>query len=95
MTEPVRFAWAPDVLTRRVGTSVLVTRPADPRLHELSGAACAIWSELDVPHALPELVARIAGSYGAEPHQLEGSVSACVDALLGLGVIRSEGDVDG
>jgi hypothetical protein len=74
---------------------VLVTRLADPRLHELSGSASAIWAELAEPHTLPDLIGGIAGSHGVEVTEVEASVCECLDALLDLGVVRAEGGPDG
>jgi hypothetical protein len=87
-----RYVWAPDVLTRRTGTTLLVTRVADPALHELSGGACAVWGELSVSQTLSALIDRIAGTHGVEPREVNDQVRECVDALLALGVVRTEDD---
>ena len=85
----------PDALYRRVGVDVLVTRPGDPQMHELSGGATAVWDGLHVSPTLSELVDRLAAEHGTEAEQIEGQVEDCLEMLLGLGVVEEGPDPDG
>ena len=67
---------------------MLVTRPGDPQMHELSGGATAVWDGLHVAPTLPELVNRLAAQHGIEAEQIEGQVEDCLEMLLGLGVVE-------
>ena len=71
-----RFRRSADALYRRVGVDVLVTRPGDPQMHELSGGATAVWDGLHVSPTLPELVDRLAAVHGMEAEQIDGQVES-------------------
>ena len=90
-----RFRRSSDALYRRVGADVLVTRPGDPQMHELSGGATAVWDGLHVSPTLPELVDRLAAEHGIEAEQIEGQVEDCLEMLLGLGVVEEGADPHG
>lgn len=87
-----RFRPSSDALYRRVGADVLVTRPGDPKMHELSGGATAVWDGLHVSPTLPELVDRLAAEHGMDAGQIEGQVEDCLEMLLGLGVVEAGTD---
>ena len=69
---------------------MLVMRLGDPLMHELSGGAAAVWDRLQDSPTLPELVDRLAAEHGIQAKQIEDEVEACLEMLLGLGVV--EGD---
>jgi hypothetical protein len=83
-----RFRRSSDALHRRVGVDVLVTRPGDPQIHELSGGATAIWDGLQASPTLRELVDRLAAEHGMQAGRIEGQVEDCLEMLLGLGVVE-------
>ena len=87
-----RFRSSSDVLCRRVGLNVLVTRPGDPLMHELSGGATAVWDGLQVSPTLHELVDRLAAEHGTGAEQIQGQVEDCLEMLLGLGVAEAGTD---
>lgn len=89
-----RFRRSSDALYRRVGVDVLVTRPDDPLLHELSGGATAVWDGLHLSPTIPELVERLAAEHGIEAELIEGQVEGCLEMLLGLGVVEEGTDPD-
>jgi hypothetical protein len=89
-----RFRRSSDALYRRVGVDVLVTRPGDPLIHELSGGATAVWDGLHASPTIPALVDRIAAEHGMEAEQIEGQVEDCLGMLLGLGVVEEGTDPD-
>lgn len=89
-----RFRRSSDALFRRVGVDVLVTRPGDPRIHELSGGATAVWDGLRLSPTLPELVDRLAVEHGMEAEQIEGQVQGCLEMLLGLRVVEEGANPD-
>jgi hypothetical protein len=93
-TNDTRFRPSADVMVRRVGPDVLVTRPDDPQTHELSGGATAVWEGLYVSPTLPELVDRLALQHGMEVEQIEGQIESCLEMLLGLGVVEARTDPD-
>ena len=74
-----RFRHASDALYRRVGVDVLVTRPGDPQMHELSGGATAVWDGLHVSPTLP-------GARGAARSKARGGGAA--DRGSGRGLPR-------
>lgn len=88
-----RFRRSTDALYRRVGVDVLVTKPGDPMMHELSGGATAVWDGLHASPTLPELVARLAAEHGMDAEQIEGQVEGCLEMLLGLGVVEEGTDL--
>jgi hypothetical protein len=95
-SDAVRFQRSVEVLSRRVGTEILVTSPGDGQVHELSGGASAVWSDLDVPRTRAELVERLAVEHDVEPSDIEQDVAGCLDTLRALGVVAEAGEnVDG
>jgi hypothetical protein len=89
-----RFQRSTEVLTRRVGTDVLVMTPAGVEVHELSGGARAVWNDLRAPRTVVDLVERLAAAHGEEPSDIEDQVVACLDTLLQLGVAEEVQDFD-
>lgn len=89
-----RFRRSSDALHRRVGVDLLVTRPGDPLMHELSGGATAVWDGLHVSPTLSELVDRIAAAHGIEAKQIEDQVERCLELLLELGIVEDGSDPD-
>ena len=67
---------------------MLVTRPGDLQMHELSGGATAVWDGLHVSPTLPELVDRLAAEHGIETEQIQSQIEDCLEMLLGLGVVE-------
>jgi hypothetical protein len=90
----IRFQRSAEVMSRRVGTDVLVAIPAEDEVHELSGGANAVWSDLKAPRTVVDLVERLAVAHGTEPSEIEGQVVACLDTLLHLGVVEEVQDFD-
>ena len=82
-------------MSRRVGADVLVAIPAADDVHELSGGANAVWTDLRTPRTVVDLVERLAVTHAAEPSDIEGQVVACLDTLLELGVVEEVQDFDG
>jgi hypothetical protein len=77
-----------DAQHRREGADVLVTRPGDSLIHELSGGATAVWDGLDVSPTLPQLVDRLSAKHGMRIEEIEGEVRDCLETLLDLGVVE-------
>jgi hypothetical protein len=87
-----RFRPSPDALSRRVGADVIVTRPGDQQIHELSGGATAVWEGLHLAPTFPELVDRLAAEHGIKAEQIKGQVEDCLEMLLDLGVVEAGTD---
>ena len=81
-------------MSRRVGADVLVAIPTADEVHELSGGANAVWSDLQAPRTVIDLVERLAAAHGADPAAIEGQVVACLDTLVQLGVVEEVQDFD-
>lgn len=54
----------------------------------LSGTARAIWDRLGTPATVPELVADLVESYGADPVECERDTVAFLEELLGEGILK-------
>lgn len=91
----VRFQRSDEALSRRVGVDVLVTLPTEHDVHELSGGASAVWEALRTPSDLAELVAGLAAKHGVDPDEIAADVTACVETLQELGVVREVHELDG
>ena len=93
LSRDTRFRRSSDALHRRVGADVLVTRPGDPQMHELSGGATAVWDGLDASPTLAELVERLAAQHGMQGEQIGDEVEDCLEMLLDLGVVEAGTDI--
>jgi hypothetical protein len=91
----IRFQRTTDVLSRRVGASMLVTRTDGSDVHELSGGASAVWTHLSAPRTLASLVERLAAEHSSTPADIAGEVESCMDTLVNLGVVEEVQDFDG
>jgi hypothetical protein len=87
--DDTRLRRSSDVLYRRVGADVLVTRPGDSMIHELSGGASAVWNGLSTSPTPPELVGRLSAEHGTQIEEIEGEVRDCLEMLLDLGVVEA------
>jgi hypothetical protein len=87
--EDTRFTRSSDALCRRVGADVLVTRPGDSMIHELSGGATAVWDGLHISPTFSELVGRLSAEHGIRAEEIEGDVRDCLEMLVELEVIES------
>ena len=86
----VRYQRSTEAFSRRVGSDVLVTVPADDRVHELSGGASAVWADLSVPRTVVDLVDRLAQIHGVAREDVAGQISGCIDTFLALGIVEEE-----
>jgi hypothetical protein len=80
---------SPGVLSRRVGSDVLVARLEAGDVHELSGGASALWQALDASMTLAELIDALADLHGVQRSEIAAQVEACVDSLVDVGVVSS------
>lgn len=91
----VSFQRSPEALTRRVGADVLVTTPGDVDVHELSGGAMAVWTVLETPRTLTELVGDLADAHAAEAGEIADDVEGCLLTLMAFGVVEEVADLHG
>jgi hypothetical protein len=91
----IRFQRSTVVLSRRVGSDVLVTTPMSGEVHELMGGAAAVWAELRTPRTLIELVERLSFMHGEDPSDIAAQVDGCLDSLVRLGAVEEVQDSDG
>jgi hypothetical protein len=92
---PVRFERARSALWRRSGTEILAALPEDRDARRLSGSASAVWTLIDAPRSVPELVHELAAAYRIPPEEIEGAIAGCVDELVRLGLAEEVQDFDG
>ena len=90
----VRYQRSTEALSRRIGSDVLVTVPADERVHELSGGASAVWADLSEPRTVVELVGRLAQIHGVARDVVAGQIARCIDTFLALGLVQEEPGFD-
>jgi len=88
----VRYRRSPRVLERHVAGGVLATTPSDPAIHELSGGAASVWSELVLPWTVDEVVGRLAAAHGAERGSIADQVLRCIEELLAIGLLEEVAD---
>jgi hypothetical protein len=81
------FERSPLVLSRRVGTSWLVTSLDDPNVHELQGGAAIVWERVDRPTSIDALTEELLAA-GVEAPELSSQVEGVVQSLRALGVLQ-------
>ncbi len=67
---------------------VLVTLPMVGDVQLLSGGASSVWSALESPRSLPELVDRVAGLHAVPVEEVWPEVQGCLDTLVALGLVE-------
>jgi hypothetical protein len=73
---------------RRIGSEVILAPRARDDFDQLSPTAAAVWSVLESPCSLEELVESLAEAYSVEPEEISPDVAALVSELLHRGVIE-------
>jgi Coenzyme PQQ synthesis protein D (PqqD) len=93
-TLPARFWRSPAALSRSFEEEVLLAAPGREAIDRLSGTAAAVWELLDVPRTLPDVVAALGHSYGADSATIARDVDGLVDDLLARGWLEEVIDND-
>jgi len=78
VSEGVRYRRAPSVLSRTVGSEVLLTADDSAELRSLDGSAAIVWQFLIGPASAHQLTRLTAEAYGVAP----ATIAADVEALL-------------
>lgn len=81
------FQRATGAVSAAVDGETVVLSPADMRYHGLNETAAAIWSELDQPRSLDELVERLCERYDVDPETCRRDVDACLTTLMEYGAV--------
>jgi hypothetical protein len=92
MTETVRFRRSSGALWRVTGRTVVLTHADQEDFDELSETAGAIWSQLEAPRPLRDIVETVADIYAVEPAAIAGDVSALLDVLRQRGWVEEVRD---
>jgi hypothetical protein len=88
------FTRARSVVSRAVGGGILVVpvravvgSPAS--IYSLKGAGSFIWQLLDVPRAVPELVAAVEREFGVRREQAQKDVTQFLEDMLSVGLVQT------
>jgi hypothetical protein len=83
-----RVRRTPGAPFRQVGDEIIVAVPGRDEFDVLTGSAIAVWSLLDVPRTVAELVRVLARRYRAAPGVVERDVRALLDRLGSTGTVE-------
>ncbi len=86
------FRRSPSVLWRNNGDDVLVAGVAGDQLQVLSGTAGHVWSLLDAPRTLTELVAILDDQYQAPSGVIARDVARLLQDLQRVGLVDTVAD---
>ena len=78
---------SPNVLSRRVGASWLVTTADDPDIHELQGGAALVWERLEPPTSIDALIGDLLAA-GVKAPDLRSQVEGVIRSLQTIHVLQ-------
>lgn len=78
----------PGAAFRRLGEQVIVAVPGRDDIDVLVGSAAAVWSLLDVPRTITELVDILESRFRSAPHQIERDVRVLLERLRAEGAVE-------
>jgi hypothetical protein len=82
------------VLSRAVGSEVLLTAPGREDVVRLAGTAGAVWELMENPQTISSLVGALSRRYRASPEIIATDVERLVSELLKQGFAESVADGD-
>src|SRR5204862_5856219 len=82
----IRYRRLPTLLSRMVGSEVLLGTPGGEDLHALDGTAAAVWTMLDRPGSVEDIANRAATVYGVSPEAITPDVEALLQSLEAQGL---------
>lgn len=85
---------SPSVLSRAVGSDVLLTAPGREDIIRLAGTAGAVWELMESPQTIPSLVAALSRRYHAARETIAADVERLVSELVQQGWAEAVGDGD-
>ena len=88
MTGGARFRRAPTVLSRTVGSEVLLATPGRDHIRSLDGTAGAIWELMDEPCSVSDLAGLVADAYGMPASSIEDDIRHLLSALEEDGLVE-------
>jgi coenzyme PQQ synthesis protein D (PqqD) len=83
---------SPSTPWRRVGYEIILAPPGRDDFDELSETAAVVWSILETPCSLEELVKNLADVYSVPTDEIAADVGALVADLISRGAIE---EIDG
>jgi len=84
----IRYRRAPGAPFRYLDDDVIVAPPGTDTFESLAGTAADVWSLLDAPRTLDDLVVVMTQAYSANADQLKTDISALLERLMAAGSIR-------
>ncbi|MGQ0669864.1 MAG: PqqD family protein [Actinomycetota bacterium] len=93
-TEQPRVRQSPGALARSVGGEVLLAAPDREGVDVLSETAALVWSLLDRPRSLDELVDVLGERFAGSREAIARDVGSLVDDLVRRGFIEAVGQPD-
>ncbi len=84
------FQRADAVLTRRVGSSMLLLVRGNAELVEVSGAGVALWDSLAQPRSGADCVRLLARSYGVDEDTVRHDIDPVLGDLVERGALRRQ-----
>ena len=82
------------VLSRAVGSDVLLTAPGREDVVRLAGTAGAVWELIENPQTMSSLVTALNRRYDAAPQIIAADVKRLVSEMLEQGWAEAVGDGD-
>jgi hypothetical protein len=84
---------SPSTPWRRVGDDILLAPIGRDDFDHLSGTAAVVWSLLDSPRSMDDLVSTLAELYSIPAEGIAGDVQALVADLVGRGAVQEVRDI--
>ena len=83
-----QYVRAEAVLVRKVDSDTLLLRPGQEDVVVLGGSGPMIWTLLQRPRTMSDLVAELARRYDVDPSDIRDDVRRTVDQLADVGLVR-------
>jgi coenzyme PQQ synthesis protein D (PqqD) len=90
-----RLRQSPSTPWRRVGNEIILAPCGRDDFDRLSETASVVWSILETPCSLDDLVKVVAETYSVPAEGIAGDVKALADDLLARGTIEEVPDIHG
>jgi hypothetical protein len=89
-----RLTQSSSIPWRRVGDDIMLAPPGRDEFDRLSGTAAVVWSILETPCSLEDLVSTLAELYSVPAQEIATDVEALVADLQERGAIRQISEPD-
>jgi Coenzyme PQQ synthesis protein D (PqqD) len=90
-----RLAQSPSIPQRRIGDDVLLAPLGREDFDHLSGTAAVVWTLLETPCTMAELIDELAGLYSASAEGIGTDVDALIAVLIESGAVQVLESTDG